>query len=64
MRKVSEADTMALCWSIVSPSKAVMLNGGPSSGTSLVTTDPTMRLRTGNAPEMETVSSREHTFFL
>lgn len=53
MRKVTEAATMALCSSMVKPSKPVMLAGGPSSGTSLVTTVPTIRLNTGNAPTEE-----------
>lgn len=50
MRKVIEEATRTLCWSWVSPSKPVMLAGGPFSGTRRVTTAPTIRLRTGKDP--------------
>ena len=50
MRKVTEAATTTLCSSLVRPSKPVMLAGGPSSGTSRVTTEPIIKHRTGNAP--------------
>lgn len=49
-RNVTEDATSTLCSSLVRPSKPVMLAGGPSSGTSLVTTEPIIRHSTGNGP--------------
>ncbi len=58
-RKVREADTKTLCSSFVRPSKAVMLAGGPSSGTRRVTTAPTMRLSTGKDPGVKNNTNGE-----
>lgn len=49
-RKVTDEATSTRCSSLVRPSNPVMLTGGPSSGTNLVTTDPIIRLKTGNGP--------------
>ena len=58
-RKVTEEATNTLCSSLVRPSKPVMLAAGPSSGTSLVTTEPIIRHKTGNGPsERERENSR------
>lgn len=50
-RKVTDEATRTRCCSLSRPSNPVMLAGGPSSGTSLVTTEPIIRHRTGNGPE-------------
>lgn len=49
-RKVTEEATNTLCSSLLRSSKPVMLAATPSSGTSLVTTEPIIRHRTGNGP--------------
>lgn len=58
-RKVTEEATSTLCSSLVRPSNPVMLAGGPSSGTSLVTTEPIIRHKTGNGPAKRK-REREH----
>lgn len=50
VRKVTDEATSTRCSSLVRPSNPVMLVGGPSSGTSLVTTEPIIRHKTGNGP--------------
>lgn len=50
VRKVTEYATITLCSSLDRPSNAVMFRGAPSSGTSLVTTEPIIRHNTGNGP--------------
>lgn len=50
VRKVTDEATRTRCSSLVRPSKPVMLTGGPSSGTNLVTTEPIIRHKTGNGP--------------
>ncbi len=53
MTKVTEEATRTLCCSMLNPSNPVMLAGGPPSGTSRVTTAPTIRLRIGKAPKTQ-----------
>lgn len=50
VRKVTDEAMRTRCSSLVRPSKPVMLTGGPSSGTNLVTTEPIIRHKTGNGP--------------
>lgn len=53
MTKVTEEATRTLCCSMLNPSNPVILAEGPSSGTSRVTTAPTIRLRIGKAPKTQ-----------
>lgn len=61
-RNVTEEATSTLCSSLLRPSNPVMLAGGPSSGTSLVTTEPIMRHRTGNGPAKSEARVRSGLF--